>query len=151
MNHILSDTFLSQLSAFVAAGSDDSELPPRIQMLLQARLDLWPADEQRVLTTAALEGIEFHVAALEALLPEKRRGEIRRQLATLTRAGAIRPLEPHLEGSESFRFRHLPVVEDRKLRFEVEVREGDRVLGLGTHERRTLAPRGAAMPTGLGT
>jgi predicted thioesterase len=26
----------------------------------------------------------------------------------------------------------------RKLRFEVEVREGDRVLGLGTHERRAI-------------
>jgi fluoroacetyl-CoA thioesterase len=43
------------------------------------------------------------------------------------------------------------VIEDRKLRFEVEVREGDRVLGLGKHERRALAPRGAPMPTGLGT
>ena len=30
------------------------------------------------------------------------------------------------------------VVEDRKLRFDVEVREGDRVLGLGTHERRVI-------------
>jgi predicted thioesterase len=28
--------------------------------------------------------------------------------------------------------------EGRKLRFEVEVREGDRVLGLGTHERRAI-------------
>lgn len=34
------------------------------------------------------------------------------------------------------------VVDARKLRFEVEVREGDRVLGLGTHERRAVAPRG---------
>ena len=31
--------------------------------------------------------------------------------------------------------RLLEVAEGRKLRFEVEVREGDRVLGLGTHER----------------
>jgi len=30
------------------------------------------------------------------------------------------------------------VVEDRKLRFDVEVREGDRVLGVGTHERRVV-------------
>jgi len=40
----------------------------------------------------------------------------------------------------------------RKLRFEVEVREGDRVLGLGTHERRAIAPRGerdAEMPPPL--
>ena len=30
------------------------------------------------------------------------------------------------------------VVDGRKLRFEVEVREGDRVIGLGTHERRVI-------------
>jgi len=30
------------------------------------------------------------------------------------------------------------VVEDRKLRFEVEVREGDRTVGVGTHERRVI-------------
>jgi fluoroacetyl-CoA thioesterase len=34
--------------------------------------------------------------------------------------------------------RLLEVAEGRKLRFEVEVREGDRVLGLGTHERRAI-------------
>ena len=32
------------------------------------------------------------------------------------------------------------VVEGRKLRFDVEVREGERVLGVGTHERRVLQP-----------
>jgi predicted thioesterase len=30
------------------------------------------------------------------------------------------------------------VVEDRKLRFEVEVREGERTIGVGTHERRVV-------------
>jgi predicted thioesterase len=30
------------------------------------------------------------------------------------------------------------VVEDRKLRFEVEVREGERTIGVGTHERRVI-------------
>jgi fluoroacetyl-CoA thioesterase len=32
----------------------------------------------------------------------------------------------------------LEIVDERKLRFEVEVREGERVIGLGTHERRTV-------------
>jgi fluoroacetyl-CoA thioesterase len=36
------------------------------------------------------------------------------------------------------------IVDDRKLRFDVEVREGDRVIGTGTHERRAVAPRGDA-------
>ena len=30
------------------------------------------------------------------------------------------------------------VVDDRKLRFEVEVREGERTIGVGTHERRVI-------------
>ncbi len=30
------------------------------------------------------------------------------------------------------------VVEDRKFRFSVEVRDGDRILGLGIHERRAI-------------
>jgi predicted thioesterase len=31
------------------------------------------------------------------------------------------------------------VVDDRKLRFDVEVREGERTIGLGTHERRVIS------------
>ena len=45
--------------------------------------------------------------------------------------------------------RLLEIADGRKLRFEVEVREGDRVLGLGTHERRALGEPGereATMP-----
>jgi fluoroacetyl-CoA thioesterase len=30
------------------------------------------------------------------------------------------------------------VIDGRKLRFEVEVREGDRTIGVGTHERRVI-------------
>jgi predicted thioesterase len=30
------------------------------------------------------------------------------------------------------------VVDDRKLRFDVEVREGERTIGVGTHERRIV-------------
>ena len=30
------------------------------------------------------------------------------------------------------------VIDDRKLRFSVEVREGDRTLGVGTHERQVI-------------
>ena len=30
------------------------------------------------------------------------------------------------------------VIDDRKLRFEVEVREGERTIGVGTHERRVI-------------
>jgi fluoroacetyl-CoA thioesterase len=30
------------------------------------------------------------------------------------------------------------VIDERKLRFAVEVREGDRTIGVGTHERRVV-------------
>ena len=35
------------------------------------------------------------------------------------------------------------VIEDRKLRFDVEVTEGDRTIGVGSHERRVIAVPGA--------
>ena len=36
------------------------------------------------------------------------------------------------------------VVDGRKLRFDVEVREGDRTIGVGTHERRVIDIKGHA-------
>ena len=33
------------------------------------------------------------------------------------------------------------IADGRKLRFDVEVREGDRVIGIGTHERRVIDVR----------
>jgi predicted thioesterase len=43
------------------------------------------------------------------------------------------------EGAEcTVRSRLKEVVDGRKLRFEVEVREGDRTIGIGTHERRVI-------------
>jgi predicted thioesterase len=36
----------------------------------------------------------------------------------------------------------LEVIDGRKLRFEVEVTEGDRVIGVGMHERRVIKPAG---------
>lgn len=32
------------------------------------------------------------------------------------------------------------VIDDRKLRFDVEVRKGERTIGVGTHERRVIDP-----------
>jgi fluoroacetyl-CoA thioesterase len=32
------------------------------------------------------------------------------------------------------------VADERKLRFDVEVKEGDRTIGVGTHERRVIEP-----------
>ena len=36
------------------------------------------------------------------------------------------------------------VVDERNLRFDVEVREGERTIGVGTHERRVIERKGPA-------
>ena len=51
------------------------------------------------------------------------------------------------EGSECTVHSELhEIVDGRKLRFEVEVKEGDRTIGVGTHERRVIDASGP--PTG---
>ncbi|MDX6659284.1 MAG: fluoroacetyl-CoA thioesterase [Solirubrobacteraceae bacterium] len=35
------------------------------------------------------------------------------------------------------------VIDERKLRFDVEVAEGERTLGVGTHERRVISVPGS--------
>ena len=43
------------------------------------------------------------------------------------------------EGARCTAHAHLrEVVDGRKLRFEVEIKEGDRTIGIGTHERRVI-------------
>ena len=42
------------------------------------------------------------------------------------------------------------VADGRKLRFDVEVREGDRTIGVGTHERRVIDVAGHAEGAGSG-
>jgi predicted thioesterase len=49
------------------------------------------------------------------------------------------------EGAEcTVRSELTDIVDGRKLRFDVEVTEGDRVIGLGTHERRVIDAGGPA-------
>ena len=45
-----------------------------------------------------------------------------------------------LEGAQCTAHAQLnEIVDGRKLRFDVEVREGERIIGVGTHERRAIA------------
>ncbi len=51
----------------------------------------------------------------------------------------IKHVAPAAEGATcTVTARLVEVVDERKWRFEVEVREGDRTLGVGTHERRVV-------------
>jgi DNA-binding SARP family transcriptional activator len=94
--------FLEELSAFLAEDGGDGELPPRLQVLLQARLEQLPEPQRLMLATAALEGTVFYRGALQALIPDELAGG----LAALTKTALIRPVPAELEGEECYRFRH---------------------------------------------
>ncbi len=55
----------------------------------------------------------------------------------------VRHVAAAAEGTEcTVRSRLREIIDDRKLRFDVEVTEGDRMIGLGTHERRVIEAGG---------
>ena len=90
--------FLEELSAFLAEGGEERQLPPRLQVLLQARLEQLPEPQRLVLAAAALEGTVFYGGALGTLAAE--------ELAALVKTALIRPVPAELEGEECYRFRH---------------------------------------------
>jgi fluoroacetyl-CoA thioesterase len=98
-----------------------------------------------VLATPAMIGKMERCAAMVALehLPEGR--------ATVGFEVCIRHVAAAFDGARcTVRAALREIVDERKLRFDVEVREGERVIGLGTHERRAVdrAPAGSAGPAG---
>lgn len=86
-----------------------------------------------VLSTPGMIAMMERTAAMLALehLPEGR--------ATVGFEVCVRHVAGALEGARcSVSATLREVVDDRKLRFDVEVREGDRTIGVGTHERRVI-------------
>lgn len=87
----------------------------------------------RVLSTPGMIARMERCAAMLALehLPEGR--------ATVGFEVHVKHVAAALEGAEcTVRVALREIVEARKLRFDVEVREGERVIGVGTHERRAV-------------
>ena len=76
-------------------------VPPSIQVLLAARLDLLPREERQVLERAAVEGQQFRRAAVERLSDDSP-ARISDSLGALVRKELVRP-----SGDGEFRFRHL--------------------------------------------
>jgi fluoroacetyl-CoA thioesterase len=86
-----------------------------------------------VLSTPAMVGVIERNAAILAFenLPDGR--------ATVGFEVCVKHVAAAAEGADctvSAKLRE--VVDGRKLRFDVEVREGDRTIGVGTHERRVI-------------
>lgn len=92
-----------------------------------------------VLSTPGMIGRMERNAAMLAIehLPEGK--------ATVGFEVCIRHVAGAPEGASCTAYATLCEIADgRKLRFDVEVREGDRVLGVGTHERRVIDVAGHA-------
>ena len=91
----------------------------------------------RVLSTPGMIGKMERCAAMLALdhLPDGR--------ATVGFEVHVKHVAAVAEGAEcTVRAALREIVDERKLRFDVEVREGERVIGVGTHERRAVARAG---------
>ena len=87
-----------------------------------------------VLSTPAMIGMMEHCSSVLAYeqLPEGS--------ATVGFEVCVKHVAAALEGSTCRVISKLrEVVEGRKLRFDVEVTEADRTIGVGTHERRVIA------------
>ncbi len=97
---------------WVAAGElGKLSLPPTIQALLAARLDLLTDDERTVIEAASVIGYVFAQDALEEVAAEPLRAGIPDVLAALERKRLIRPDESSLVGARAFRFDHLLIRE----------------------------------------
>jgi fluoroacetyl-CoA thioesterase len=86
-----------------------------------------------VLSTPGMIGMMERTAAVLTFenLPEGK--------ATVGFEVCVKHVGPAAEGQTcTVRATLLEVVDERKLRFEVEVKEGDRTIGVGTHERRVI-------------
>jgi predicted thioesterase len=86
-----------------------------------------------VLSTPGMVGMMEHNATLLAA-PHLDDGK-----ATVGFEVSVRHVAGAFKGAECTAWARLDeVIDDRKLRFAVEVREGDRTIGVGIHERRVI-------------
>ena len=83
----------------------EMRIPPTIQALLAARLDLLSAAERAVLESASVVGQRFSRPAVEALVPEAVKPDVAVHLESLTRKRLVRPEVPLDE--EAYRFDHV--------------------------------------------
>jgi predicted ATPase/DNA-binding SARP family transcriptional activator len=96
--------FIEQMVAMLGGdGPEESEfaIPPTIEALLAARLDLLPADERRLVEAAAIAGREFSLDGVVALLADDDEEALDLALESLHRRQFLSPA-----GERRYRFRH---------------------------------------------
>jgi class 3 adenylate cyclase/tetratricopeptide (TPR) repeat protein len=80
-------------------------VPPTIKALLEARLDNLPRADRATVEPAAVIGVEFPRAAVEALVPEAVQRTVGEHLGTLTKKHFVRPAADDF-GESIYRFHH---------------------------------------------
>ena len=101
--------FLEQLLAHVGErGTEGAEpgLPPVLQGLLAARLDLLDPPERSFLEHGAIEGEVFHIGSVLAVSEDLSRADAESVLRELLRRDLLRPETSALTGEDAVRFRH---------------------------------------------
>jgi DNA-binding SARP family transcriptional activator/tetratricopeptide (TPR) repeat protein len=101
--------FVEEMVALVSEQDADgatASVPPTIQALLAARLDLVGADERAALEAAAVEGMVFHESSVAELVGVET-DELHEVLATLVRRELVRHDKPVFAAEKAYRFRHL--------------------------------------------
>jgi len=83
------------------------EVPPTIQALLAARLDLLQRDERSVIEPASVVGHEFSEAAVSALVSEALVPAVPRHLGEIKRKGLIEGGRRTALDEDGFRFHHI--------------------------------------------
>jgi hypothetical protein len=93
---------------WVSTGSlDEFAVPPTIQALMAARLDLLDDADRLLLGRASIVGLSFYLGALRELTPEPERGDVAGRVRQLLRRDLIRPDASDVAGEEAFRFHHV--------------------------------------------
>jgi tetratricopeptide (TPR) repeat protein len=82
-------------------------VPPTIQALLSARLDLLGRDERAVIEPASVIGVSFAQAAVTDLAPEPIRPAVLSHLESMTRKQLIRPGPATTPEDVGYRFGHI--------------------------------------------
>lgn len=109
----------------------------------QLMTDVGGTIDVTVLSTPGMIGMMERTASILAFehLPEGK--------ATVGFAVNIKHVAGALEGSTCTAFARLTdMIDGRKLHFDVEIREGERTIGVGTHERRVIDVAGHAQTAG---
>ena len=95
----------------VMSASDISEfvVPPSIQALIAARLDLLSREERAIVEPASVIGLVFPEPAVHELVPETLKPALGQHLTTLSRKQFVRPADDGTasDDSDAYRFHHI--------------------------------------------